>query len=443
MNRSEVIIDSFAGGGGASLGIELALGRSPDIAINHDDEAVAMHRINHPSTRHFCKSVHDVDIAAEVGDRSVGLLWASPDCKEFSKAKGGVVHRKKEIRDLAWTVVKYAQKVRPRVIILENVEEFRDWGPLHRQGPDAGKRMKSRKGQTFKQWVRQLKALGYAVEWRELRACDYGAPTIRKRLFVIARRDSSPIVWPEPTHGAPDSLEVGAGILKPYRTAAECIDWSIPCPSIFERAKPLADNTLRRIARGVQKYVIQAARPFLVPVTHQGDARTYDVDEPTRTITGAQRGEIAAVAPTLIQTGYGERPGQAPRASGLGKPLGTVVAGGAKHAVVAPLLTGCGGRAGQSGPRSLEKPNATTTSKADQVLVSAHLATHTTGHSGGTPAAPLHMIATGGHHSVVATHISTYYGNNRPGGDLRGSDMTEWPKSLQVRRMPAPPEDQK
>jgi DNA (cytosine-5)-methyltransferase 1 len=289
----ERIVDLFSGGGGASKGIELALGRSPNVAINHDAEAVCMHEANHPSTVHLCGDVWEYDPRAVV-DGPVGLLWASPDCKHFSKAKGGAVVRSKKIRSLAWIVVKYAKLVGPRVIALENVEEFQTWGPLDDEGrPDPEK-----KGITFRRFVSELRACGYEVEWRELRACDYGAPTTRKRLFLIARRDGQPIVWPAKTHGP--------GLL-PYKTAADCIDWSIPVPSIFGRTKPLAENTLRRIARGIQRFVLGSGKPFVVPLTHHGDSRVHDIDEPLPTITAAHRGELALVAPTLIQTGYGER----------------------------------------------------------------------------------------------------------------------------------------
>lgn len=241
--NNDLIVDLFAGGGGASTGIELAAGRHVDIAVNHDPEAVAMHEMNHPQAQHFCEDVFTVDPVKVTEGRPVGLLWASPDCKHFSKAKGGKPVSKK-IRSLAWVVVKWARLVRPRIICLENVEEFQTWGPLKDDLPDP-----ARGGETFKRWVNALRGLGYSVEWRELRACDYGAPTIRKRLFLVARCDGQPIVWPTPTHGKG---------LKPYRTAAEIIDWSIPCPSIFEREKPLSENTMRRIAHGIFKFVIKA-----------------------------------------------------------------------------------------------------------------------------------------------------------------------------------------
>ena len=369
----ELVVDLFAGGGGASTGIELAIGRHVDIAINHDPEAVSLHEANHPQTRHFVSDVFEVDPHAVCGDQPVGLLWASPDCKHFSKAKGGKPVSKK-IRSLAWVVVKWAAAVRPRVICLENVEEFQTWGPL---GPD-NRPCPQRKGQTFQRWKRQLERMGYVVEHRELRACDYGAPTIRKRLFLVARCDGQPIVWPEATHGAPDSLPVRQKKLKPWRTAAECIDWSVTAPSIFERERPLADATCRRIAKGIMRYVVDAAEPFIVRgaapfLTEHANAstqRTFPADEPLRTqVAQVKGGHFALVAPTLVQTGYGEREGQAPRALDLGKPLGTVVAG-QKHALVQAFLakhyTGVVGS-------DLNDPMATVTSVDHHSLVAAHL----------------------------------------------------------------------
>lgn len=290
----ELIVDSFAGGGGASTGIEQALGRYVDIAINHDEAAILMHKTNHPHTKHYCENIWEVDPLEATKCQPVGLMWASPDCKHFSKAKGGKPVDK-NIRGLAWVVVKWAKTVRPRVIILENVEEFKTWGPLIDNRPDP-----NRKGETFGQFVKALQKFGYKVDWRELRACDYGAPTIRKRFFLIARCDGKPIIWPEPTHGDPDSLEVHAGLLKPWRTAAECIDWSIPCPSIFERKKPLAENTLRRIARGIQKYVIDNPRPFIMQAYGGGyTGAGADINKPLPTITMKDHNWL--VAPFLTQ----------------------------------------------------------------------------------------------------------------------------------------------
>lgn len=296
----ELVVDSFAGGGGASTGIEAAIGRHVDIAINHDATAIAMHRANHPATKHYTCDVWEVDPREATQGRPVGLAWFSPACTHFSRAKGNTNPLSARIRSLAWVVVRWAKAVRPRVICLENVEEFESWGPLSSDGrPDP-----KRAGRTFRQWVGRLRGLGYAVEFRSLSAADYGAPTTRRRLFMIARCDGQRIVWPSPTHG-----RHGA---RPWVPASEIIDWSLPVPSIFDRPRPLAEATLRRIAEGVRRYVVEAREPFVV------------------------RGNVA---PTLIQTGYGERDGQAPRALDLGRPLGTVVAGGAKHALVTALLT--------------------------------------------------------------------------------------------------------
>jgi DNA (cytosine-5)-methyltransferase 1 len=360
---AELVVDLFAGGGGASTGIEQAIGRHVDIAINHDPEAVSLHEANHPQTRHFVSDVFEVDPLVVTDGQPVGLLWASPDCKHFSKAKGGKPVSKK-IRSLAWVVVKWAAAVKPRVICLENVEEFQTWGPL---GPD-NRPCPDRKGQTFQRWKRQLERMGYAVEHRELRACDHGAPTIRKRLFLVARRDGMPIVWPEPTHGAPDSLPVKQKKLKPWRTAAECIDWSVAAPSIFERSKPLADATCRRIAKGIMRYVVNAADPFIVGVGGRaGQSPERPLSKPLGTVTS--KADAALCVPTLVQTGYGEREGQAPRALDLGKPLGTVVAG-QKHA-----------------------------------LVSAFLAKHYTGVVGSALPDPMGTATTVDHHSLVAAHL--------------------------------------
>lgn len=278
LHHRELVVNLFAGGGGASTGIEEAIGRPVDIAINHAEDAVSLHKVNHPHTAHFCSDVFEIDPISVTHGRSVGLLWASPDCKHFSKAKGGKPVSNK-IRSLAWVVVKWAEQVQPRIICLENVEEFQTWGPL---GKD-GKPCKKRKGQTFQRWVSALRGLGYNVEWKELRASDYGTPTIRKRFFLVARRDGQPIVWPQPTHGDPKRKETKAKGLKPWRTAAECIDWTLPCPSIFDRKKPLADNTLRRIAKGIVKYVIEAQEPFIVKFRFNSDGSS--IAEPMPTIT--------------------------------------------------------------------------------------------------------------------------------------------------------------
>lgn len=355
---SGLIVDLFAGGGGASTGIYLATGRHPDVAVNHSPAAIAMHTANHPSTRHLCASVWEVDPRETCGRRPVELLWASPDCTHFSRAKGGAP-RSPRVRSLAHVVVEWARAVRPRVICLENVEEFATWGPLLEDGQPCPRR----KGETFRAWVAQLEWLGYAVEWRSLVAADYGAPTTRKRLFIVARCDGRPIVWPEPTHGA--------GRPQPWRSAAEVIDWSLPCPSIFERRRPLAPATLRRIARGLRRFVLEAAEPFIIRTDMQSDGRLRGIgsmSEPLRTITTA--GGHALVAPTLVQTGYGEREGQAPRSLDLADPLGTVVAGGAKHALVAAFLAKhYGGVVGQG----LDRPIGTVTTQDHHSLVEVAL----------------------------------------------------------------------
>lgn len=413
----ELIIDNFAGGGGASTGIEQAFGRPVDIAINHDPEAIAMHQRNHQRTRHFCESVWDID-PREVVSGPVGLVWLSSDCKHFSKAKGGKPVEKK-IRGLAWIALRWAATVKPRVIMLENVEEFVTWGPLV-EGADGRMRpCPRRKGREFNAFTNALRRQGYTVDYRELRACDYGAPTIRKRLFLIARRDGRPIVWPQPTHGDPASDAVKRGRLLPWRTAAECIDWSIPCPSIFERSRPLAEATLRRIARGLQRYVIEADEPFIVPLTHHGADRTYGIGVPFRTITSAHRGEMALVSPTLIQTGYGERPGQSPRAPGLHKPLGTCV-DGQKHALVAAFLAKHYG-----GPRggfasALPDPMSTVTAIDHHGLVTSHLVKLRGDNTGHATTEPLHTIsAQGTHLGEVRAFLVKYYSEGGQDQDCR------------------------
>lgn len=324
-----LIVDNFAGGGGASTGIEAALGRSVDLAVNHSAAAIAMHTANHPHTKHLIEDVWRVDPIEACGGRPVDLAWFSPDCTHFSRAKGAAPKSSKR-RALASVVIRWARTVRPRVICLENVEEFLTWGPLDSDGqPDP-----RRAGKSFRCWLGKLRAQGYRVEWRLLCAADFGAPTTRRRLFLIARCDGLPIVWPEPTHGKGRT---------PWRTAAEIIDWSIPCPSIFDRKKPLAEATLRRIAEGVRRYVIETATPFIAPIS-----------------AGA----------TLITAGYGERPGQAPRVPGLDKPLGTAV-GTRHHALVSALLTKhYGGVVGHG----VQLPLGTITQRDHHSLTTAKLA---------------------------------------------------------------------
>ncbi|QLY77814.1 DNA cytosine methyltransferase [Clostridium intestinale] len=306
----EIIVDNFAGGGGASTGIELAIGHSVEIAINHDPAAIAMHKANHPNTEHYQESVWDVDPIKAVRGRPVGLAWFSPDCKHFSRAKGKTPVNK-NIRGLAWVAVRWAAKVKPRILMLENVKEFQTWGPLMKNEKGEYYPNPKKKGHTFKQFIKTLKKLGYEVEYRELKACDFGAPTIRERFFLVARCDGKPIVWPEPTHGDPKSEEVKKGKLKPWKTAAEIIDWSIPCPSIFERKKELSENTLRRIARGIQKFVVDNPEPFIVRIGQTGfggDKLQYKLEKPLTTIT--TKAEHLLVAPFLTSYHSETQPGE-------------------------------------------------------------------------------------------------------------------------------------
>ena len=447
------------------------------MAVNHDREAISLHTANHPQTRHFCSDVFEVDPLTVTDGQPVGLLWASPDCKHFSKAKGGKPVSKK-IRSLAWVVIKWAKAVQPRVICLENVEEFQTWGPLAADGRPCPQR----KGKTFAAWVAQLRNLGYAVEWRELRACDYGAPTIRKRLFLVARRDGQPITWPTPTHAQPDAKGKVPPGMQPWRTAADCIDWSIPAPSIFNRARPLAEATCRRIAKGIVRYVYDVTDPFVAPIPEEaqhehtdptrpphtplvpdhrrpagrrnasGQGRQLSTGKPGREVhgipaphldeargpgasglhlcpqgldTGAnqqgaagqipqpesaepeQIGAPSAHIPTLIQTGYGERPGQAPRVPGLDKPLGTVVSG-QKHALVSAFLakhyTGVVGS-------DMADPMGTVTTVDHHSLVTANIVKMRGDNVGSAAAEPLHTISAQGTHHAIATANLVHMGH--------------------------------
>lgn len=483
--HDRLIVDNFAGGGGASTGIYLALGRHVDLAINHDPVALAMHEANHPQTRHRCEDVWQVDPREACGGRRVGLAWFSPDCKDHSKAKGGKP-RSKKIRGLAWVAQKWAGTVRPDVIMLENVEEFQEWGPLvAKRCKTTGRVMRldgtvaargevvpvreqmlvrdaRQLGRIFNCFVRSLRELGYEVSWREVRACTTRAATIRKRLFLIARCDGQPIVWPEPTHGDPKTVEVKAKQRLPWRTAADCIDWSIPCPSIFERKRPLKEATLRRIARGIMKFVINSPNPFIVKyhaAKRTGDDRVGGMDEPlptqstenrfaiavphvTKFRTGSTGSEMDAplstitagpakdpagaahalglVSATLVQTGYGEREGQAPRALDLDKPLGTVVSGGQKHAVVetrlAPFLTECANASGQR-VFDAQEPLRTQCSEVKGghfAEVCAFLAKHYSGdqlHASPLDE-PMHTVTATDHNALVAAHVVRHFGES-------------------------------
>lgn len=405
---SEIVVDNFAGGGGASTGIEMALGRSPEIAINHDPDAISMHTVNHPTTEHYCESVWDIVPRDVVAGRPVGLVWLSPDCKHFSKAKGSTPVSKK-IRGLAWVTLRWAATVRPRVIMLENVEEFQTWGPLLIDSEGNARPDPAKKGRTFNSFINALRRQGYKVEWRELRACDYGTPTIRKRLFLIARRDGAPIVWPKPTHGDPASAEVKAGKLLPWPTAADVIDWSIPCPSIFERKRPLAENTLRRIAKGLDRFVINAAEPFIVKCNHTSTRTVYDcfrgqgINEPLQTIT--QSPGFAVVQPTIVPfiTEFANASNQ--RNMPADEPLRTICAQvkGGHFALVAPVIAR---QFGNSVGQSVEDPLGTVMAKADKSqLVTAFLAKHYTGVVGAKLTQPLPTVTTVDHNALVTSHL--------------------------------------
>ncbi|SNU34242.1 DNA (Cytosine-5-)-methyltransferase [Klebsiella grimontii] len=454
----EIIVDNFAGGGGASTGIELAIGRSVDIAINHDPNAVAMHTTNHPDTLHYCESVFDVDPATATAGKPVGLAWFSPDCRHFSKAKGSKPVEK-EIRGLAWIVIRWALSVHPRVMMLENVEEFKTWGPLlaGEMRPDP-----ARAGETFQAFVdmlstgvpadhpalieccdflqlspdsaqvkRLVAGLGYDVGYRELRACDYGAPTIRKRFFMVMRRDGQLIVWPDITHGDPKSPAVQAGSLAPWRTAAECIDWSIGAPSIFGRKKQLAVNTLKRIARGIQRFVLDNPTPFIVKCNHTTTKGQYDcfrgqsLAEPLQTITKTHGYAIAVPHLTKFRTGATGQPvtepvptvtaGTSRRPGGNGHALGIV------EAELAPFLAGTGGSEYQAKPRPLDKPAHTILKESRACVVAPVIARQfgaSTGHRADEPSATITAGGGGKSQLVVPTLIQMGYGE-RPGQEPR------------------------
>lgn len=495
----EITVDGFCGGGGWSTGFELAIGAPVTIGINHDQAAIAMHKRNHPYTRHYNENIWKVDPYEACAGRPVGWAHFSPDCKHFSRAKGAKPVSK-QIRGLAWVVIKWAGTVHPRIISMENVMEFTTWGPLiaardkqtgrvlKKDGSVAAPREiipyhnqqlvpdKRRAGKTFRRFVQELRALGYVVEWRELTACDYGAPTTRRRFFLLARRDGMPIVWPEPTHGDPRSEAVKSGKLLPWHTAAEIIDWAQECPSIFERKKPLAENTLRRIARGIQKFVIDNPDPFIVQVNHAqkishtmpditskhgfGLVTPYIMcnndnnvgsspKEPVHTVTTGNRHFIACptliqyhseqrssehrgqyvtvplqtvdgsnryglVAATLVQTGYGERKGQAPRALDLEKPLGTVVSG-QKHAAVTAFLSKyyAGGYTGAGS--AADAPVDTITAIDHNSLCTANIVQLNNNCVGQPVTEPLHTVTAGaGHFAEVRALLIKYYGNGCP-----------------------------
>lgn len=461
----ELFVDNFAGGGGASTGIEMAIGRSVDIAINHDPDAIAMHKANHPHTKHYCEDVWQVDPVEACEGNPVALAWFSPDCKHFSRAKGGKPVDK-NIRGLAWVAVKWALAVRPRILMLENVPEIRTWCPL---GAD-NKPIKERTGETFRGFILALstglpewhpaykemcealsiepnseeakrlqKGLGYKVQYRTLKSCDYGAPTTRKRFYLIARCDGKRIVWAEPTHAPRDSEAVKQGLKLPYHTAAECIDWSIPAQSIFERKKPLAENTMRRIARGIQKFVIDNPEPFIVTVNHSGEGfRGQSTDEPLGTITAKNGYGVVTptimckntnnvgasvetplptittgnrnylVAPTLIQY-HSETSKDEVRGQELGEPLMTVDATPRYALSVAHIMKNYGG--GYKGAGSAaDAPLGTVTGIDHNSLVTAHIMTMRKNMDGQPVDEPLSTVScSGAHHAEVQAFLVKYF----------------------------------
>lgn len=404
----EIIVDNFAGGGGASTGIELAAGRPVAIAINHDPAAILLHKTNHPFTEHLQASVWDVDPVQVCRGRPVGLAWFSPDCKHFSKAKGKAL-LDRNIRGLAWIVLRWAAKVRPRVIMLENVEEFQTWGPVRK-----GKPVKKKAGQTFQQWKRQLSELGYVIEHRELVAADYGAPTTRKRFCLVARCDGKPIVWPEPTHGPRDCEAVRAGKLKPWRSAAEIIDWSVPGYSIFatkqeiwdtygvKAVRPLASNTMRRIIRGVDKFTIRSGSPFIVECNHGGDGHTRTTEEPVNTVTRKYTGGVAAA--NLIQ--YHTEQSEKVRGQGMGDPMMTVDSSNRYGLACANLVE----YYGNGNPLDVAEPLHTVTAHDREALASVHIQKYFGGIVGAEMTEPLPTVTAVDHNALCSAHMVKFKG---------------------------------
>ena len=411
-----MIVDNFAGGGGASTGIEMATGHPVDIAINHDESAILMHQRNHPFTRHYQDDVWILDPVALTGGRPVHIAWFSPDCKHFSRAKGAALVDK-HIRGLAWVAVKWAGLVHPDIIMLENVPEFVTWGPVRK-----GKPVKSKSGQTFARWKEQLEALGYVIEYRELCAADYGAPTIRTRFLLIARRDGKPIVWPEPTHGPRDSEAVKEGRLKPWRSAAEIIDWTLPCYSIFQSKeeikeqygakvlRPLKDNTLRRIARGVDKFVIRSAEPFVM--CNNAQNQPHSIHEPTPTVTTGNRNFVvdAKISPFIAQQKFGNA------AQSAENPLTTVTAVGA-HEAVTPFLSQYHSEQTQKDVRgqSVNRPVMTVDASNRYGMVAPILTEY---YGNGQPLdmkGPLHTVTANDREALTAVHIDKYFAGEYKG----------------------------
>lgn len=425
MIHGELIVDNFAGGGGASTGIELATGYSVDIAINHDPEAIKMHKANHPNTKHYCENVWAIDPVKACNGHPVGLAWFSPDCKHFSKAKGGKP-KDKNIRGLAWVALRWAGLVRPRVIMLENVEEFKTWGPLGRRHHP----IKAKQGETFQKFVQQLTDLGYEVQFRELIAADYGAPTMRKRFFMIARCDGKPIVWPEPTHAPADSEEVKAGLKKPYVGAYTQIDFSRPCPSIFDTSeeikekygiravRPLAQKTMDRIARGFIKFVLNNPKPFIIQCNHGGERRPNDIREPMPTITGKHGYGI--VEPYMVQ--IGQTGFTKDRSKDVREPLTTIVSKN-EHCLISPTLIQYHSETSKDGVRgqTIEDPIMTVDSSNRYGLVTSFLHKYYDGGykgAGETVENPLPTVTAWDHNSVVTANL-IQMNNHCDGKDIR------------------------
>ena len=414
----EIIVDNFAGGGGASTGIEIATGMAVAIAINHDPAAILMHKTNHPYTEHFQASVWDIDPVAVCRGRSVGLAWFSPDCKHFSKAKGAALVDRK-IRGLAWITLRWAAKVRPRVIILENVEEFQTWGPVRK-----GKPVKKLAGTTFRKFIDQLTELGYTVEYRELIAADYGAPTSRKRFYLVARCDGKPIVWPKPTHS-----KTGADGLPKWRSAAEIIDWSLPCPSVFatkteimeryglKAVRPLAKNTMRRIIRGVDKFTIRSGKPFIVPTGYgerKGQApRVHDIDAPVPTVVSTGKENLCKplLAPVTV-TNTSNSVGAT-----VGEPVHTVTTAG-NQMLVTPSLVSIGQTGGGDRIRDIREPVPTTVSKQEACLVAPALIQYHTEQTEHVRAsglgAPINTVDASNRYGLTCANLVEYYTGGRP-----------------------------
>ena len=425
-----LFVDNFAGGGGASTGIEMAIGRSVDIAINHDPEAIRMHKVNHPDTRHYCENVFDVDPKEACKNKRVALAWFSPDCTHFSRAKGGKPVDK-NIRGLAWVTVRWAYCVRPSVMMLENVPEIMTWGPIG----ENGKPIKERAGETFEGFISVLttglhkthpafkemcdvleincdsvmadelsKGLGYEVEYKNLKSCDFGAPTSRNRFYMIARSDGRKIKWPKRTHAGKNTKEVKDGKLKPYRTAAECIDWNIPAQSIFERKKPLCENTLRRIARGIKKFVIDNPEPFVINYKFNNPPK--GVQEPLTTVTSVNNHYL--VTPTLIQY-HSETSDNEVRGQAIDKPIMTIDTQPRYALSVAHIMKNYGGNYKGAGSNAKE-PLHTVTAVDHNSLVTTHIMTMRKNMDGQKVDEPLSTIScSGGHHAEVQAFLVKYF----------------------------------